>query len=55
MTAVSAGAMRLTLRANRLDIVAVGIDQEGGEIGRAVIGARAGSAIVAAPAFDPSA
>src|ERR1700730_9007788 len=36
------------LRANRLDIVAVGIDQERGEIGRAVIGPRAGGAIVAA-------
>src|ERR1700694_2060755 len=36
------------LRANRLDIVAVGIDQERGEIGRAVIGPRAGGAICAA-------
>ena len=37
-----------TLRAHRLDIVAVGIDQERGEIARAVIGPRAGAAIVAA-------
>src|SRR6266566_2043720 len=36
------------LRTNRLDIVAVGIDQERGEIARAVIGPRAGGAIVAA-------
>ena len=36
------------LRTHRLDIVAVGIDQERGEIARAVIGARAGGAIVAA-------
>src|SRR5579864_3700358 len=35
------------LRAHRLDIVAVGIDQERGVIGRAVVGARAGAAIVA--------
>ena len=41
------------LRANRLDIVAVGIDQERGEIGRAVIGARAGAAIVAAAGLQP--
>src|SRR5512140_3287315 len=40
------------LRANRLDIVAVGIDQERGVIGRAVIGARAGAAIVAAAGLD---
>ena len=38
--------------ANRLDIVAVGIDQERGVIGRAVIGARAGAAIVAAAGFQ---
>src|SRR5260370_1548550 len=48
MTAVNAGAGALTLRAHRLDIVAVGIDQERGEIARAVIGPRAGAAIVAA-------
>src|ERR1700736_4873249 len=35
------------LGAHRLDIVAVGIDQERGEIARAVIGARTGAAIVA--------
>src|ERR1700716_3567136 len=38
----------LYLRANRLDIVAVGIDQERREIGRAVIGPRAGTPVVAA-------
>src|SRR5258706_13177349 len=47
MTAVNAGAGALTLRAHGLDIVAVGIDQERGEIARAVIGPRAGAAIVA--------
>jgi hypothetical protein len=36
------------LRANRLDIVAVGIDQERREIGRAVVRARTGGAVVAA-------
>ena len=36
------------LRAHRLDIVAVGVDQERGVIGRAVIVARARAAIVAA-------
>src|SRR5881397_209254 len=40
------------LRTNRLDIVAVGIDQERGVIGRAVIGARPGAAIVAAAGFQ---
>src|SRR5258705_12875149 len=35
-----------------LDIVAVGIDQERGVIGWAVIGARAGAAIVAAAGFQ---
>src|SRR5580704_2971241 len=39
-------------RTNGLDIVAVGIDQERGEIGRAVIGPRAGPAIVAAAGLD---
>src|ERR1700690_3916854 len=39
-------------RAHRFDIVAVGIDQEGGEVGRAVIGPRARAAIVAAAGFD---
>src|SRR6266851_2400384 len=43
---------RLTLRANRLDIVAVGIDQERRIIGRAVVGPRAGAAIVAATGLD---
>src|ERR1700722_15839695 len=41
-------AVRDLLRTNRLDIVAVGVDQERGEIGRAVIGPRAGGAVVAA-------
>src|SRR5712671_4918428 len=36
------------LRTNRLDIVAIGVDQERREIGRAVIDPRAGPAIVAA-------
>ena len=40
------------LRTNRLDIVAVGIDQERRVIGRAVIGARSGAAIVAAAGFE---
>src|SRR5260370_289702 len=48
MTAVNAGAGALALPAHRLDIVAVGVDQERGEIARAVIGARPGAAIVAA-------
>src|ERR1700731_1183535 len=43
---------RLTLRANRLDIVAVGIDQERRKIGRAVVGPRAGATIVAATGLD---
>src|SRR6266446_1041288 len=42
------GADRSHLRAHRLDIVAVGIDQKRGEIARTVIGARAGAAIVVA-------
>ena len=42
------------LRANRLDIVAVGIDQERRVIGRAVIGARTGGAIVAAAGLQPA-
>src|SRR5689334_7066236 len=37
---------------NRLDIVAVGIDQECGEIGRAVIAPQTCSAIVASSGFD---
>src|ERR1700676_3293727 len=40
--------MRLALSTHRLDVVAVGIDQERGEITRAVIGPRSGGAIVAA-------
>src|SRR2546425_4576856 len=44
----SVWCMWLALRTHRLDIVAVGIDQERGEIARAVIGAGAGGAIVAA-------
>src|SRR5258706_16301404 len=40
--------MWLALGAHRLDIVAVGVDQERGEIARAVIGPRTGAAIVAA-------
>jgi len=40
------------LAANRLDVVAVGVDQERGEIARAVIGPRAGGAIVAASGLD---
>src|SRR4051812_45920031 len=39
-------------RANRLDIVAVGIDQERGKIARAVVRAGAGAAIVAAAGFQ---
>jgi hypothetical protein len=39
--------------ADRLDVVAVGVDQERGEIGRAVIRARAGAAIVAASGAQP--
>src|SRR5258708_36609722 len=39
---------RAYLRATRLDIVAVRVDQERGVIGRAVIGARSWAAIVAA-------
>src|SRR5689334_20283635 len=39
-------------RANRLDIVAVGIDQERRVIGRAVILARTGAAIVAAAGLE---
>src|SRR5579863_579079 len=42
------GMTLLALRTHRLDIVAVGIDQKRGEIGRAVIGPRPGRAIVAA-------
>src|ERR1700687_3698127 len=45
MTAVCAD--RLRLRANRLDIVAVEIDQERGEIARAAIGSWTAPAIVA--------
>src|SRR5947199_8289571 len=36
---------------HRLDIVAVGVDQERGEIGRAVVGPRSRAAIVAAAGF----
>src|SRR5882757_7811878 len=36
------------LRANRLDIVAVGIDQERGEVGRAVVGAGPCATVIAA-------
>src|SRR6202045_1717171 len=43
---------RLRLRANRLDIVAVGIDQERRIIGRAVVGPWAGASIVAASGLD---
>src|ERR1700722_20004950 len=39
------------LRTNRLDIIAIGVDQERGEIGRAVIGPRTGSAVVTAAGF----
>src|SRR5665647_228017 len=45
MTAVRA---KRYLRTNRLDIVAVGIDQERGVVSGAVIGPRAGGAVVAA-------
>src|SRR5690348_15115442 len=41
------------LRAHRLDIVAVGIDQERGVIGRAVVGARARAAVVASAGLQP--
>src|ERR1700731_2594252 len=44
-------AVRDLLRTNRLDIVAVGVDQERGEIGRAVIGPRTGGAVVTAAGF----
>src|SRR5258708_13703485 len=46
MTVLERGANKL--RANRFDVVAVGVDQEGGEIARAVIGPRAGGAVVTA-------
>src|SRR6266851_927661 len=46
------GAVRSLLRANRLDVVAVGINQERRIIGRAVVGPRAGAAIVAAAGLD---
>src|SRR5258708_5000522 len=46
------GGVWLALRANRLDIVAIGVDQERRKIGRAVIGPRAGLAIVAASGLD---
>lgn len=42
----------MLLRADRFDIVAVGIDQERGEVGGAIILARTGFAIVAATGFD---
>src|SRR3954451_14596147 len=41
-----------TSRAHRLDIVAVRVDQERGIIGRAVVGAQARAAIVAAAGFQ---
>src|SRR5579863_2731109 len=44
-------ALDATLRTHRLDIVAVRVDQERGEIGRAVIGPRPGGAIVTAAGF----
>jgi hypothetical protein len=44
--------MTAVLRADRLDIVAVGVDQERGVIGRAVVGARSRAAIVAAAGFQ---
>src|SRR5258708_18722544 len=40
------------LRTHRLDIVAVGIDQERRKIARAVVGPRAGGAVVAASGLD---
>src|SRR5947209_11131864 len=43
-----AALLAMTLRAHRLDIVAVGVEQEGGEIARAVVLARTRAAIVAA-------
>src|SRR5664279_5220512 len=51
MTAVC--AERFELATDSLDIVAVGIDQESGEIARAVVRARAGATIVAASRFHP--
>src|SRR4051794_38308310 len=42
---------RRASRAHRLDIVAVGVDQERSEIGRAVVGARTRAAIIAAAGF----
>ena len=41
-----------TSRANRLDIVAVGVDQECGIVGRAVVLARTGRTVVAAAGFQ---
>ena len=40
------------LRTNRLDIVAVGINEKRCVISRAVVGARSGAAIVAAAGFQ---
>src|SRR3981081_1889208 len=45
---MTVGYAARTLRANRLDIVAVGIDQERGEVGRAVVGAWPGATVIAA-------
>ncbi len=39
-------------RADRFDVVAVGIEQEGGVVGGAVVGAQAGTAVVAAAGLE---
>src|ERR1700690_3975592 len=44
--------LQSSLCANRLDVVAVGVDQERGKIARAVVGPRAGRAVVAASGLD---
>src|ERR1700733_5444378 len=43
------------LRTNRLDMIALGLDQERGEIGRAVIRPRTGSTVVTAAGFGAGA
>src|SRR5258708_5475942 len=46
---------RLLSQADGLDVVAVGIEQEGGVVGRAVIGAQPGTAVIAPAGLDPGA
>ena len=45
----------MCLRVDRLDIVAIGIDQKRGKISRAIVLARTRRAIVAAAGFQPCA